>query len=178
MDRSLETGDGDDNSVVDTVTDATQTLTSTVSNISQVSTPAIACLGPCCKEGCSGPNQPRARSILDATSMNIDGQRRSLAGFWFDCYTWLTLCESRKVLLCYYCVKADSRKLTTFSTKGILIDSANGGCRDIPDSIIALYKADIDKDHLSLHPQMLPDAVKQYSSSSVPVKKVVLWVIS
>ena len=53
----------------------------------------------------------------------------------------------------------------------LLIDSANGILRDIPDSITDLYKADIDKDRLSLHLQMLPDAVKQYNSSTVPVRR-------
>ena len=43
----------------------------------------------------------------------------------------------------------------------LLLDSANGVTRDIPESITDMYRSDIDKERLSLHLQMLPDAVKQ-----------------
>ena len=54
----------------------------------------------------------------------------------------------------------------------LLLDSANGITRDIPESIINTYRCDIDKEHLSLYLQMLPDAVKQYSASTLPIKKI------
>ena len=54
-----------------------------------------------------------------------------------------------------------------------LLDSANGiPAADIPESITDTYRSDIDKKRLSLHLQMLPDAVKQYSVSTLPIKKV------
>ena len=54
----------------------------------------------------------------------------------------------------------------------LLLDSANGIPADIPESITDTYRSDIDKERLSLHLQMLPDAVKQYSVSTLPIKKV------
>ena len=57
------------------------------------------------------------RSILDATIKSVSGQKRSVNASWFDRYPWLTLCETRNVLLCHYCVEADRWKLITFSTK-------------------------------------------------------------
>ena len=54
----------------------------------------------------------------------------------------------------------------------LLHDSANGITRDIPESITDMYKSDIDQERLSLHLQMLPDAVKQYSVSNLPITKV------
>ena len=55
-----------------------------------------------------------------------------------------------------------------------LLDSANanGIPTDIPESITDTYRSDIDKERLSLHLQMLPDAVKQYGVSTLPIKKV------
>ena len=54
----------------------------------------------------------------------------------------------------------------------LLLDSANGITTDIPESITATYRGDIDKERLSLHLQMLPDAIKQYRASGLPIKKV------
>ena len=54
----------------------------------------------------------------------------------------------------------------------LLFDSASGIPTDIPESITDTYRSDIDKERLSLHLQMLPDAVKQYSVSTLPIKKV------
>ena len=54
----------------------------------------------------------------------------------------------------------------------LLLDSANGITRDIPESITNTYRSYIDKVCLSLHLQMLPDAVKQYNVSTLPIKKV------
>ena len=84
---------------------------------SEVHAPTPTCLGACCKRR-TRPNQPRTRDILDATTKSISGQRRSVSAAWSDRYTWLTLCETRNVLLCHYCVEADCRRLITFSTKG------------------------------------------------------------
>ena len=55
----------------------------------------------------------------------------------------------------------------------LLLDSANGITRTIPESIKNIYRSDLDIERLSVHLQMLPDAVKQYSDpSGVPIKKV------
>ena len=97
--------------VEDSVTDTAE------SEASEVQVP-MTCLGACCKTGRTGPNQPRTQDVLDATTKSISGQRRSVSASWFDRYTWLTLCETRNVLLCHFCVEADRRRLITFSTKG------------------------------------------------------------
>ena len=57
-------------------------------------------------------------------------------------------------------------------TECLLLDSANGITRGIPESITNTYRSDIDKECLPLHLQMLPDAIKQYSVSTLPIKKV------
>lgn len=44
-------------------------------------------------------------------------QARYVQGKWFNQYRWLTLCESRQKLLCFYCSTAARRKLMTFNTK-------------------------------------------------------------
>ena len=54
----------------------------------------------------------------------------------------------------------------------LLLKSANGITRDIPESITATYRGDIDKERLSLHLHMLPDAISQYSASALPIRKV------
>ena len=57
----------------------------------------------------------------------------------------------------------------------LLLDLANGITRDIPESITATYGGDIDKEHLSLHLHMLPDAIKQYSASGYRSRKSPLY---
>ena len=64
------------------------------------------------------PNQSRSSSVLDRTKQ-IRGskkcqQSRSVSTSWF---TWLSLCESRNVLLCFYCFTARRKQLLTFSKK-------------------------------------------------------------
>ena len=54
----------------------------------------------------------------------------------------------------------------------LLLDSANGITRDIPESITTTYRGDIDKEHLFLHLQMLPDAINQYSVSAFPIRNI------
>ena len=54
----------------------------------------------------------------------------------------------------------------------LLLDSANGITRDIPESITTTYRGNIDKERLFLHLQMLPDAVSQYSASAFPIRKI------
>ena len=78
----------------------------------------VTCLGECCKPGRIDPNQPRSRDILDTTTKIINTQKRSVSAAWFDHYTWLTLCETRNVLFCHYCVEAHRQRLIMFSTKG------------------------------------------------------------
>ena len=87
---------------------------------SSAETPEVSatCLEACCKPVPSEPNQLRSHDILDATTKTVNGQKRSVSASWFDCYTWLTFCETRNVLLCHYCVEVDHRRLLTFSTKG------------------------------------------------------------
>ena len=41
------------------------------------------------------------------TAKIINSQKRSVNADWFDRYSWLTLCETRNVLLCHCCVVAD-----------------------------------------------------------------------
>ena len=78
----------------------------------------VTYLGACCKSGQIDPNQPRTRDVLDATTKTIHAQKRSVSASWFDCYTWLTLCEARNVLVCHCCVEAHSQRLIAFFRKG------------------------------------------------------------
>ena len=62
----------------------------------------------------------------------------------------------------------------------LLLDSANGIPRDIPESITTTYRGNIDKERLFLHLQMLPDAISQYTiksqqytiKSAFPIRKI------
>lgn len=99
------------------VLEDTGTNTQSSTAESEASEDPITCVGACC-HGQDGPNQPRTRDVLEATTKSINGQRRSVSASWFDRYTSLTLCETRNVLLCHFCVEADRRRLITFSTKG------------------------------------------------------------
>lgn len=54
----------------------------------------------------------------------------------------------------------------------LVLDAANGIAKNIPESIKSTYGNDIDMNRLSLHLQMLPDAVKQYGASTSHIKKV------
>ena len=97
------------------MTQSSVSLTWTETSTESVPT---TCLGECCSAGHNELNQPRSRRILDAMIMTVNGQKRSVNGSWFDHYTWLTLYETRNVLLCHFCVEANCRGLITFSTKG------------------------------------------------------------
>ena len=59
----------------------------------------------------------------------------------------------------------------------LLLDSANGIIRTIPEFVTAAYRSDMDMEPLSLHLIMLPNAVKQYSDTSgVQMKEVTsIW---
>ena len=58
--------------------------------------------------------------------------------------------------------------------ESLLLDSANGITRAVPESITDMCRGDLDKDCLAVHLQMLPDSVKQYShASGLPIKKVI-----
>jgi hypothetical protein len=58
-------------------------------------------------------------------------------------------------------------------TESLLLDSANGMDRDVPQSIVDMYSGDMDMARLTLHLKMLPDIVKQYGYTvGLPIKKV------
>ena len=63
-------------------------------------------------------SQPQSRDVLEVTARSIAGQKRLVNTAWFDRYSWLTLCETRNVLLCHCCVEAHCLCLITFSKKG------------------------------------------------------------
>ena len=55
----------------------------------------------------------------------------------------------------------------------LLLDSANGIVRTIPESVTSIYRSDLDIQRLSVHLQMLTDAIKLYKDpSGLPIKKV------
>ena len=57
--------------------------------------------------------------------------------------------------------------------ESLLIDSANGLTRTVPDSITAMYRRDLDKERLAVHLKMLPDVIKQYGMVvGLPIKRV------
>ena len=58
--------------------------------------------------------------------------------------------------------------------ESLLLDSANGLIRVVPESIVSMYcSRDLDKEHLAIHLRMLPDVIKQCNSKSVFVIKKV-----
>ena len=75
------------------------------------------CNGVCCSIERKEPNQPTSNNILAATKKNQGKQTRSVQSSWFQQYPWLTLCESRNILFCFYCSHAERKNMITFSTK-------------------------------------------------------------
>ena len=80
------------------------------------------CSAHCCDPQWDSPNQPTNSSFLAATR-RVQGsgkskQMRSVQTGWFKQYPWLSLCETRQRLFCFYCQCAERRKLVNFSTKG------------------------------------------------------------
>ena len=81
----------------------------------------MVCSSECCKLDHPGPNQPTSTSVLNAT-MRIQGEGRMqqvqvVQAKWFSLYPWLTLCETRHKLFCFYCCNAVHKNLLTFSKK-------------------------------------------------------------
>ncbi len=55
--------------------------------------------------------------------------------------------------------------------ESLLLDSANGVIRAVPESITAMYRSDVNSERLAVHLKMLPDAVRQYGSVvGLPIK--------
>lgn len=75
------------------------------------------CSSDCCKPDREVPNQPTSNHVLMATKRVHGTQARYVQSTWFTQHPWLTLCETRKKLFCFYCSAAETRKLMTFSTK-------------------------------------------------------------
>ena len=80
------------------------------------------CLSECCNPNRQKPNQPVSSNILACTKryqgQGKSRQARFVQASWFDHYPWLSLCETRYRLFCFYCSNAENRKMMTFSTKG------------------------------------------------------------
>jgi hypothetical protein len=55
-------------------------------------------------------------------------QARYVQAGWFTQHPWLSLCETRKKLFCYYCSVAERKKLMTFSNKAEDTFSKLGFC--------------------------------------------------
>jgi hypothetical protein len=85
-------------------------------------TASSACDSECCKSDRVKPNQPESCSVLLATTRVGLGQSRSVNSSWFTRFPWLTLCETRCVLLCLYCVEAKRRKLLTKEAGGCVYE--------------------------------------------------------
>ena len=58
--------------------------------------------------------------------------------------------------------------------ESLLLDSANGLIRVVPESIVSMYcSRDLDKEHLAIHLRMLPNVIEQYNfNSGCVIKKV------
>ena len=77
----------------------------------------LECLNDCCKPDREGPNQPTSSQVLATTKRVQSHQARYVQAGWFSQHPWLSLCETRKKLFCYYCSVAESKKLMKFSNK-------------------------------------------------------------
>ena len=92
----------------------------------------VVCSAYCCDPHRDTPNQPTATSLLAATK-RVQGvgkskQARMVQKEWFVRYPWLSLCETKQKLFCFYCQNAERRKLVTFSTKGEDAFTKTGFC--------------------------------------------------
>ena len=92
----------------------------------------MVCKNQCCNSDRREPYQPTSTSILNATK-RVQGEGRLWHGrvaqtYWFNLYPWLTLCETKNKLLCFYCFNAVQRKLLTFSKKAEATFSKTGFC--------------------------------------------------
>lgn len=90
------------------------------------------CSAQCCDLQWDSPNQPTSKSLLAATR-RVQGegkskQARAVQKSWFTHYPWLSLCQTRQKLFCFYCQNAERRGLITFSTKGDNAFSKTGFC--------------------------------------------------
>ena len=70
----------------------------------------------CCGSDLNEPYQPGFDYAL--TRKKQGKQTRSFLSSWFREHKWLTFCITRKKALCFYCHKAYSKGLITFSKKG------------------------------------------------------------
>lgn len=75
------------------------------------------CKNFCCKADRVEPNQPTSSSVLSRTRHRVGQQSRSVSARWSIDYSWLSLCESRNALLCFYCATARQKQLLSFSKK-------------------------------------------------------------
>ena len=97
--------------------------TSTVS--ASALSPESGCAAHCCDLQWDSPNQPTNSSLLAATK-RVQGsgkskQARSVQVGWFKEHPWLSLCETRQRLFCFYCQCADRRQLVTFGLRQVFI---------------------------------------------------------
>ena len=92
----------------------------------------MVCKSQCCNSDRREPNQPTSTSILNAMKrVQGEGQLRRgrvVQTNWFNLYPWLTLCETKNKLFCFYCFNAVQRKLLTFSKKAEATFSKTGFC--------------------------------------------------
>lgn len=74
------------------------------------------CTSECCNSDINEPYQPVFDYAL--TRKKQGRQTRSFLSSWFREHKWLSFCVTRKKALCFYCHKAFSKGLITFSKKG------------------------------------------------------------
>ena len=75
------------------------------------------CFSESCNPDFEGPNQPTSSKVLSITKRIQLHQARYVQSSWFSQYRWLTFCETRKSLFCFYWTQAENKKLPTFSSK-------------------------------------------------------------
>ena len=92
----------------------------------------VVCKSQCCNSDRREPNQPTSMSILNAMKrVQGEGQLRQgrvVQTNWFNLYPWLTLCETKNKIFCFYCFNAVQRKLLPYSKKAEATFSKTGFC--------------------------------------------------
>ena len=92
--------------------------TSTASSATATSCES-SCLPHCCDPQRDSPHQPtKLTGTKRVQGSGKSKQARMVQVGWFKQHPWLSLCQKRQRLFCFYCQFAERRNLVTFSTKG------------------------------------------------------------
>lgn len=125
-----ESYDTDVEGITDTVSDRGRTASSESPGTSSTSAASVTavtdCSAHCCDPQRNSPHQPT--KLTGTRQVQGSGKSKQMQVGWFKQYPWLSLCETRQRLFCFYCQFAERRKLVKFSTKGEDTFSKTGFC--------------------------------------------------